>query len=160
MNRFHPFAAALLAAALSGALCAGAHAQAVYKWTDADGKVHYGDRAAAPQDSKQLDVPVAAPPPAAPAAGPANLQRRPPPATPRQSVPVDPARVGPACKGLIDRIAAVPAGQNWEGLYRQFDSACPGIAYECVEYASSPQNDRCVWVERSGSRVLNRKRYP
>ena len=148
---------ALIFAAVFGRIHPSAGAQEIYKWTDANGKVHYGDRAAAPPSSKKIHVQVTPPsqPPAV-AASATGAQRR----SPSLFVPVDPALVGPECKGLIDKIASVPAGKNWESLYRQFDSACPGIAYECVEYRSSPQNNRCMWVERSGSRVLNRRKYP
>ena len=154
MKRFRLLAALLCA----GALCSGAAAQEIYKWTDANGRVHYGDRAAAPESSRKMSV--AAPAPARPAAvsppGAGALRRDPQ----RKSTPVDPALVPPACKGLIEQIAAVPPGKNWESLYRQFDSACPGIAYECREYRSRPQDNLCGWVERSGSSVLNRNRYP
>lgn len=134
-----------------------ADAQDIYKWTDANGKVHYGDRAAAPDSGQKMHVSVT--PPSGSVAPPPSVSN-PRPGAKGKSVPADPARVAPACKGLIDRIAAVPAGRNWEALYRQFDSACPGIAYECTEYESSPQNNRCIWVERSGSRVLSRNKYP
>lgn len=165
MNRSHSVTSAFLVAAFFGLFRSSADAQEIYKWTDAIGKVHYGDRAAAPENSKKMNVTVTPPsqPPAVPASA-ASSQRRSPLLphldSQKKSVPVDPALVGPECKGLIEKIAAVPAGKNWESLSRQFDSACPGIAYECVEYQSSPQNNQCIWIERSGSRVLNRNKYP
>ena len=73
---------------------------------------------------------------------------------------MEPGLVPPACKGLIEQIAAVPPGKNWESLYRQFDNACPGIGYECREYQSRPLDNLCGWVERSGTNVLSKKRYP
>ena len=157
MNRSHSVISAVLAIAISSLFCSSARAQEIYKWTDANGKVHYGDRAAAPESSKKISVKAAppAPPPAVPT-----------PAAPSQpraevkSVPANPALVGPMCKGLIDKIAVVQAGQKWEALYREFDSACPGIAYECVDYQSSPQNNRCSWVIRTGGTVHKRKSYP
>jgi hypothetical protein len=148
---------AIIVLAFSASHSPLADAQDIYKWTDANGKVHYGDRAAAPDQGKKLQVSVTPP---SGSVAPLPSASSPRPATKGKSVPVDPARVAPACKGLIDQIAAVPAGRNWEALYRQFDSACPGIAYECTEYESSPQNNRCTWVERAGSRVLSRNRYP
>lgn len=161
MIRLYP-----LAAFLPIALClTTASAQGIYKWTDANGKVHYGDRAGAPESSKKLDVPVTAPKASTPPPSLATDARRRAPAAPspnsqKKSVPVAPAAVGPQCKGLVDKIAAVPAGKNWEDLYRQYQSACPGIAYECVEYQSSPQNNQCTWVERVGGGVLSTKKYP
>jgi len=158
----------MIAASCAALFClshASAQAQAVYKWTDANGKVHYGDRAAAPQSSKAMHVAVA---PAVQTQAPADAAARPQPHTPlaprpdaqQKSMPVDPARVGPQCKGLIEQIAAVPSGTSWQGLSRQFDSACPGIAYECLEYRSNPQKNACTWVVRAGGNVLNRKSYP
>ena len=163
MNQFYS-AASVLLAALLGPLHVSAHAQEMYKWTDANGTVHYGDRAAAPEGGKKMNIAVPPPsqPPAVPAP-PSGTQPRPPPPhldAQSTSVPVGPARVGSECKGLIDKIAAVKRGQNWEALYREFDNACPGIAYECTEYRSNPQNNQCMWIERSGNNVLNRKSYP
>lgn len=163
MNRFHCFWATLVVVTVFAPLHATVHAQEIFKWTDANGKVHYGDRSAATERSTKIKVTVAAPAYSATASVP-NLQQRSPLLSdanlPKRSVPVNPARVGPACRGLIEKIAAVPAGKNWEALYQQFDTACPGIAYECVEYESSPQKNQCTWLERSGTRVLNRKKYP
>ena len=140
----------LLAAVLFCLFHPGAQAQEIFKWTDANGKVNYGDRAAAPDASQKIHV-------AAPTATRPLLL----PPDPRQkSVPVDPARVGAACKGLIDKIGAVPSGQSWRALSRDFNSTCPGIAYECVEYVSNPQNNHCNWIERKGSNVLSRNTYP
>ncbi|MEW6761896.1 MAG: DUF4124 domain-containing protein [Pseudomonadota bacterium] len=165
MKRFYSISQTFLVTLLSVLSAAHASAQEIYKWTDANGKVHYGDRAAAPENSTKMTLRL--PPPSQPEAAPVsggNAQRglavRPQSNPQEKSVPVDPARVGPLCQSLIGKIAAVPAGGNWENLYRQFDAACPRIAYECVEYESRPQDNRCHWVERSGSRVLNRKQYP
>lgn len=166
MDRFHSFTSAFLVVAVFlGLFGANAQAQEIYKWTDANGKVHYGDRFAAPEGSKKMHIRVepTSPPPPAPASA-TTLQHRPPLLAGRdsskKSVPANPALVGPACKGLIDQIAAVPAGKNWELLYRQFTSACPGIAYECTTYRSNPQNNQCIWVERSGSPILSTNSYP
>lgn len=157
MDRFCLLAAACLAAALSALPSARADAQELYKWTDASGKVHYGDRAAAPENSRPLNVPAAPVRPQPDAAALSPRAPLPAGAAQKKSVPVDPSRVGPACKGLIDRIAAVPAGTNWKPLAREYNDACPGIAYECVEYRAKPQNNQCAWVERSGGTMLNKK---
>lgn len=166
MTQFHIFRSTFILFAFFCMLHPSVHAQEIYKWTDANGKVHYGDRAAAPDSSKKIKV-IATPPSqpqavtTAPAAG---SQRRPPQMPnfdfPEKSTPVNPALVGSTCKSLIDQIGAVPAGKNWESLYKQFNSACPGIAYHCWEYQSTPQKNQCTWVERSGSSVLHRKKYP
>lgn len=155
MNSSGPAPSALHVAALFCLLGAGAHAQEIFKWTDASGKVHYGDRAAAPQASQALHV-AAAPAVPPPTARPSALPQ-PDPKT--KSVPVNPALVGAACKGLIDKIAAAPGGQGLQSLVREFSNACPGIAYQCVEYVSNPQNNQCNWIERKGNNVLSRDKY-
>jgi hypothetical protein len=165
MNRPDPLASSFFFGIAFALIHLTAAAQEIHKWTDANGKVHYGDRAAAPESSKKIKVAMTPQPQpvAEPAQKPgAEGQRRwaPPLNAQKKSVRVDATRVGPQCKGLIDKIAAVPSGSNWESLYRQFDSACPRIAYECVEYQSRPQDNQCAWVERSGGNVLNRKKYP
>jgi hypothetical protein len=56
---------------LGAACCASAGQAQVYKWTDANGKVHYGDRkdaAGARQQELKIKLPPAAPPASAPAA--------------------------------------------------------------------------------------------
>jgi len=59
------------ALALGAACVAGAGQAQIYKWTDANGKVHYGDRkdaaGAKPQELK-IKLPPAAPPASVPAA--------------------------------------------------------------------------------------------
>ena len=159
MVQFCLFAPALLVAALSGLSSRNAGAQELFKWTDASGKVHYGDRAAAPEDSKRLNVPVA----------PAGTPSRPPlpvhaplPArgnAQKKSIPVDASRVGSSCQGLADNIAAGLSGKVSQSLVRQFNEACPGIAYECIEYRSRPQNNRCDWIEQTEGTIVNRKVY-
>lgn len=77
----------------------------------------------------------------------------------KKSVPVDAARVGPSCKGLADRIATGPSGKVLQSLVRQFNEACPGIAYECVEFRARPQNNRCGWFEQTEGTIVNKKVY-
>ncbi|WP_332878890.1 DUF4124 domain-containing protein [Massilia sp. S19_KUP03_FR1] len=158
MNMSHPATSAALIAVLFCLFRPGADAQEIYKWTDPNGKVHYGDRAAAPEASQKIHVTAA--PVVLPPATQSTVSALPQPDNKTRSVRVNPALVGSSCKGLIDKIAAVPVGQGWQALSREFNSACPGIAYECVEYVSNPQNNQCNWIERKDGNVLNRNKYP
>lgn len=165
MNRCSTVSGPIFVVAILSLSSSGIAAQEIYKWTDSNGKVHYGDRSGAPENSAKMNVTftppnslTTAPPSAAGSVGRPPLQAQLEP--PKKAVPVDPAVVAPECKGLIEKIAAVPVGKNWESLSRQFNQACPGIAYECVEYQSHPQNNRCIWIKRSGSNLLNTNRYP
>lgn len=47
---------ACLAAALALASASGAVASDIYKWTDAEGNVHYGDRAPGNVDAERVDI--------------------------------------------------------------------------------------------------------
>jgi hypothetical protein len=165
MNRFNPGTSVFLVAAAFSLLFSSALAQELYKWTDANGKVHYGDRSAAPERSKQMhvDAEPPRPPPVAFSTATASQPRTglaPLRDGQKKPVPANLALVGPTCKALIDKIAAIPAGKGWESLYAQFNSACPRIAYECTEYRSNPQNNQCIWVERTGNNILNTNKYP
>ncbi|WMW80620.1 DUF4124 domain-containing protein [Undibacterium cyanobacteriorum] len=77
----------------------------------------------------------------------------------KNSKPVDPSRVPSACKGLVDQIAKVERGSNWEGLAKSYNAACPGISYECNNYRSNPEKSFCQWVERTDSTILSTNNY-
>jgi hypothetical protein len=175
MNRFNADTSVLLVAAAFSLLCSSAFAQEIYKWTDANGKVHYGDRSAAPESSQKMKLASEPPkpPPAVSAPNPETSPRtyipRPPIVLPplpskfdmpKKGVPANPAQVGAACKGLIDKFSAAAPGKDTAALGQQFDSACPGIAYECTAYRSKPQNNQCIWVVRSGTSILRSFDYP
>ena len=182
MNRFISDTSVFIVGAAFSLFCSSAPAQEVYKWTDANGKVHYGDRAAAPESSKQMHIDAEPPRPRPPVSTPAAISGRtagpsfptippiaatrytPPPLPERdvrkKSVPANPALVGPACQGFIDKVIAVPDGTSFELQAKQFDIACPGIAYECTRYRSKPQNNQCIWIERSGTSILRTNSYP
>lgn len=154
---------------LLATLCCCAHAEEIYKWKDANGMVHFGDRTSAPSGSEKLDV--RAPPPSellSEQEG-GTLQEHERrfgfPAAPdlgagRRSVPVDPSRVGRRCKGLIDEIMKVRRGEEWKELAREFEQACPAIEYECDYFRARPESNRCTWVERTGRNVLLIREYP
>ena len=148
-------------AILLAMICCNVHAQELFKWTDADGKVHIGDRSTAPVNSKKMDIHVQQS-----SGEPADTARDPKllPANARSpdttSIPVAPSRVGARCKGLADEIANVKPGVAWGSLARDFNLTCPGIAYECIEFRAHPENNKCSWVERTGGNFVNKKSYP
>jgi len=151
------------------------HAQDVYKWTDKDGKVHFGDRKSAPSEGRKIDVKVAAPS-ASPSGQPlpiesfqaapsSTLQRLPPsPHWPtdepnKGSVAVSSSRVNPRCLGLAEQIKQVRAGVPWQDLAKDFNATCPGVTYECVTHKRQPERNSCGWVERTGSSMVHTKIY-
>lgn len=158
MDRFPSFASVLIVAALFALSAANAHAQELYKWSDASGNVHYGDRAAAPENGVPISVPVAPGRQPFPSARPApgnqvsaasrsqsDAQIKPSP-TDRVSMSVE-------CTSLIAKIENTQDGANWKQLSRQFNETCPGIAYECQADRATAQNHRCGWIDKSAGTV-------
>jgi len=47
-----------IAAAIALAACTCAHSAQVYRWTDADGKVHFGDRPPAQVEAEEVEIEV------------------------------------------------------------------------------------------------------
>ena len=148
------------------ALAHAVNAAEVYKWTDANGQVHFGDRMSAPSNGQKIDI----------KSQPAPEQRTPPaqsqsaklpPITPvpiqvpkGNSTPVDPSQVASGCQDLADQIAKVKPGTNWEPLSQRFNATCPGIAYECNNYKSHPEHSKCQWVKRTGNNMVQTNNYP
>jgi hypothetical protein len=141
------------ACCLCSASIDAATAAEIYKWTDANGQVHFGDRQSAPETGQKIDVPVQQPQPGSVAAPPSIQLPK------GKSTPADPSQVRPGCQDLMDQIAKVKPGTNWQPLYRKFDAECPGIAYECNNYLTHPENNKCEWVKRTGNNVLHTNNY-
>jgi hypothetical protein len=136
-----------------------ANAADVYKWTDANGQVHFGDHLSAPANGQKIDI-KSSPAPAQPAASTQPPAGRPSLEPQSKSTPAEASQVHPGCKELISQIAKVQAGANWQSLYQKFDSSCPGIAYACNNYRAHPEKNKCEWVKRTGSNVLQTNSYP
>jgi hypothetical protein len=151
------------------ALCIGsagaAHAQDIYKWRDAEGKLHLGDRSHAPDDARKMDLQVQSPPVSQPVSPPAapparTLHRAAPDAAfATASAPVDPSTVGPGCLELAKKISEVKPGTPWTDLSNEFNRRCPGIAYQCKVYRRRPEDNRCSWVKRTGNSVVQTSIY-
>lgn len=134
-------------AVLLALLCCHAGSQEVYKWTDKDGKVHFGDKKSAPMEAKKAEVKVQQPSGAAPPRvepTPARPAFESPTAAPPTGAPKGNAR----CQQLADAIMKAGPGGAPAGLSKEFDLACPGIAYRCETYKRQPENNRCAWVTR------------
>ncbi len=158
----------MLGLALGAGLALPVAASEVCRWKDAAGQTHFADCATAPAGvapvAPRKPAPVAVVPALPAAVGSSDIN--PPavsgpvtPALASTSRPVDAARVPPGCRDLIGQIARVKPGVPWQDLLAQFNGLCPGIAYECKQYRSKPENNRCQWVERTGSNVLQTHRF-
>jgi hypothetical protein len=142
----------------------------VYKWIDESGKIHYGDKSAAPNGSEKLGIKesdVDSAQSLRSTQDHLNDSRfrsatRIPGPTPPASMPaferveiINPNSVGTSCQTLIDKILAAQRKQvAWEGFAEQFIRKCPGIAYSCREYPKHPQKNTCQWIKSDGSSFL------
>jgi hypothetical protein len=163
----------LVLVSAAGFMCSAfmhcATATEVYKWTDANGQVHFGDRLSAPSNGQKIDVKAqpANQAPAeqreslrtAPSSTPQSQQPFPNQASRSKSTPADPSKIGPGCQDLVEKISKVKPGVNWQSLYQKFNATCPGIAYECNTYRTHPENNKCLWIERKGSNVMQTNSY-
>jgi hypothetical protein len=151
----HPLVLCVTACLAFSASIHVANADEVYKWTDANGQVHFGDRRSAPSNGQKVDVKSQPAPEqrrAQPAPAPSQSQQA-------QSKPADASQAPPGCQDLIDQISKVQPGTNWQSLYRQFNASCPGIAYVCNNYRTHPENNKCEWVRRTGNNILQTNNY-
>lgn len=165
-RRRYPLNLSLTICLVCLALAHAVNAAEVYKWTDANGQVHFSDRMSAPSSGQKIDI----------KSQPAPEQRTPLPqyqsATPStmtpvpiqvpkgNSAPVNPSQVPAGCQDLADQIAKVKPGTNWESLAQRFNASCPGIAYECNNYKAHPENSKCQWVKRTGNNMVQTNNYP
>ncbi len=76
------------------------------------------------------------------------------------SVAAPAGSVGAQCKGLAEKIAAVPAGTPFQSLAQEFNQHCAGIAYECIAYRGDPSKNRCGFIVRKGGTIVSNKSYP
>ena len=106
-----------LAAVLAAALLAGpAHAVDVYKWKDAKGGVHYGDRPPSDGAASTLEVPDDAPSPAEEAAASQRLERA-------RAKLAEPAPVDAPLPVARKAAAKAPASDDCEQSWRHFDAS-------------------------------------
>ena len=144
------------------------YAGEVYKWTDENGRVHYGDKHTAPQSSETINVPESSQPGTMEemAKTPKKSKKLNDPvaiwgpskdvsADPKQvkwkpkGVPVDPKRVDPRCNELGQTMSDMPPGKPFKHLSDEVISLCPGVGYECRRYRTHPEDNKCIAIVRS-----------
>jgi hypothetical protein len=159
----HSLILCLAACLVSSASIHVADAGEVYKWTDENGKVHFGDRQSAPSNGPKIEMKSQPAPGTPPTQPPSGTPPQPTPASTQspqsKSTPADPSQIRPGCQDLIDQIAKVQPGTNWQSLYQKFNATCPGIAYECNNYRTHPENNKCEWIKRTGNSVMQTNNY-
>ncbi len=135
-------------------------AQEVYKWKDSEGKVHFGDRSKAPVTSQKLDIKVKdLPKPVPPSPESRTKTAASTPPTEKRTDGIDPDKIHPRCKVLVNEIANTPPGTPWIEQSKEFGQLCPGITWQCIEYKNAPEKNQCGWIKRTGSPILSTERY-
>lgn len=152
-------------------ICSHGHAQELYKWKDADGKLHIGDRNAAPEGAQKMDIKVdARTTPARPRSAPPSpfdldLPRQSPPRMPADepkhvSVPADRSKINPRCDVLMSKIVKLePGAPGYMTILKEFNALCPGITWECQEYERHPEKNSCSWVQQFDGRIQSSRTY-
>jgi hypothetical protein len=133
------------------ALCVSASAQAIYKWTDSAGHVHYGDRNDANGSaSSTLNAPRQA---SQPDAGKVMVQE------PIQAAASDSPDL-PRCLALARVMAddQVRSASVIRARSKELLSLCPDTAYECTSFPKQPERNTCkaVVMVPNGGIVTNR----
>jgi hypothetical protein len=134
------------------------YAQGVYKWTDANGKVHYGDATMAPTKSKKIagnDVMVEAASASSASKPTENKQSGSSASTEGKSVAQAfqglPAERIQKCSGLAKEAALIQiTGENLSkgmskqrNLLEQIRANCTATGFDCSLSRTNPANDRC-----------------
>lgn len=145
-------------------LCTSASSQTIHKWTDENGRVHYGDRseAAKGRPTTTVDVPISPPtpipslqPPRPMATGsPAAEEVGQPPSARQPNLP----KCLVMARAMADAKDLTPA--DIRARSKELLSLCPNIAYACVSYASQPDSNACEAVPyRPGGGIVSNRTY-
>lgn len=147
------------------------YAQGVYKWTDANGKVHYGDATIAPIKSKKIAGNDAFVDPASTSSTAKSGDTK----KPGRNAATEGETVAQAfqglsaeriqkCSGIAKEAALMQiSGENLakgmakqRNLLDQIRANCTGTGFECKLSRTKPENDRCEPYSWSGKGELLR----
>jgi hypothetical protein len=172
-------ARAMLIAVLLFLAAVQLNAGEVYKWKDADGRVHYGEREGAPVSGEKIEIRDPAtqrkveandsvkPLGSNPRMGGIRPNNKipnmniPPSIAERPGEPVDLATVNPRCNEQAKKLAAMgpsmgSGGESRKPLIDEIKTLCPNVAYNCKVIISRPQENVCVAIKRSASEPVYR----
>ncbi len=136
------------------------HAQDIYKWKDAEGKIHFGDRSKAPVVSKKVDIKVKEVSKTEITNQATLTTTTAPKLAPEKKVGgIELSKINPKCKTIIEEIEKIPMGIPWHAQYNEFNQLCPGIAWQCNVYERTPEKNLCGWIERTSNNILSKRTY-
>lgn len=150
------------------------YAGEIYKWTDAQGRVHFGDQqqfeAVKPAKSVKVDMPqhqqkqytaeeinarlkVLEDTRAkihAELDKPETVLEEP------QGIVADLSKINPQCESLAKKVMNTPTGQSFKHLANQMNNLCKGLTYECRQYRKHPKDNECHFTQRvSGQAIVH-----
>lgn len=138
---------------------AGAGAGEIYKWTDAEGRIHFGDNAQAPDQSRKVELPPAqkSPPPWERWQGAGGGPVMPKPPELKDDVPMrDQVQANPHCAELARKIVTGMAHEEpTQALSDDLMRMCAGITMRCRTYRLNPAKNRCVAIRRTDKYIIN-----
>jgi hypothetical protein len=140
-------------------LAGTAFAQGVYKWTDDQGKVHYGDGQRAPSNGTKTTIRGSV------ATDNGNVQRGEGQGAPSSVSKTAIRGLETSDTGNLQNCLAMARGmadkKNPSPAEIRADSKalldlCPGTAYDCVTYIERPESNDCKAVPLTGPIMRNR----
>lgn len=150
------------------------YAGEIYKWTDAEGRVHFGDQqqieAVKPSKSVKIDMPIVKQKQLTAeeintrlkmaedmrAKLDAEQNDRVAELESPQGVAVDISKINPQCETLAKRVMKTPTGQSFKHLADQMNNLCKGLTYECRQYRKHPKDNECHFIQRvSGQAIVH-----
>lgn len=153
----------------------------VYKWTDEQGKVHFGDQKAKPRDIKAESV-VIQPQETSATSHSEDMNeyiekiRKKQGITlsdsstipPKEPLPtfdesssfiISAQRISVECREIAEQIAQTPRGTPFKRLADKFMSQCPRVTYECLQYKKQPEKSKCHWIRNDSRSIVSMKIY-
>ena len=115
----------------------------IYKWTDENGKVHFGDKSNAPKQSQEVIVnPVSGT-----GAMPSSYNFTPSPVNEEKNKTKEVAWDSPEaarCEKLAKQFITKESEKDRGAIGRQIKAICPNLRFQCYTSRSEPQTNRCV----------------
>jgi hypothetical protein len=141
-------------------LCGSTYADAVYKWTDENGKVHYGGATESARNSTNRTAVSVADAPPEPAGGSTTARE----GIPRKSgspIPAENASLQTCltmARAMVDKKNPTPPAIRADS--RKLLDLCPQTAYECVTYIERPERNSCSAVPmKANGNITNNRTY-
>lgn len=134
-------------------VCGSAIAEGIYKWTDENGKVHYGDRNDTKKNSTQIIVRTPARVPDKEGVSGTDVNGNGSNSTTTDEGNLQRCLV--MARTMVNKKDSTPSEVRADS--KQLLDMCPATAYNCVTYTKSPEKNNCtaVTMQPNGSITRN-----